>query len=280
MNYRHAYHAGNFADVLKHVVLAAILDHLGRKPSPFCYLDTHAGRGSYLLTAAETQRAGEYRDGVLRVLDAPLPPPPVARYLDLVRELGYEEGHLVAYPGSPRIALGCMRTDDRAALCELEPHEAAALRSELRGDPRAQIHARDGYEALKALGPPREKRGLVLIDPPYEAPDEFERLKAALTAALARWPAGVFVAWYPITHGDAAGRFLERMAATGIRGQLVVELCVQRDDTPGGLNGAGLLIVNPPWQLDQLLAATLPWLKERLAPAGRGRARVSWQVAE
>jgi 23S rRNA (adenine2030-N6)-methyltransferase len=280
MNYRHAYHAGNFADVLKHVTLVAILDRLGRKPSPYFYLDTHAGRGLYLLAAAETQHAGEYRDGVLRVVEAPLPPPPVARYLNLVRELGYEGDQLVSYPGSPLIALGCMRGDDRAALCELEPREAAALKSELKGDPRAQIHERDGYEALPALLPPREKRGLALIDPPYEAPDEFERLKAALSAALARWPAGVFAVWYPITQGDAAGRFLERMAATGIRRQLVAELCVQRDDSPGGLNGAGLLIINPPWQLDEILTPALPWLKERLAPAGRGRSRVSWQVPE
>ncbi|HXQ30924.1 MAG TPA: 23S rRNA (adenine(2030)-N(6))-methyltransferase RlmJ [Steroidobacteraceae bacterium] len=280
MNYRHAYHAGNFADVFKHVVLAAMLDQLGRKPAPYFYLDTHAGRGMYLLAAAETQRAGEFRDGVLRILEAPLPPPPVARYLELVRELGYEDEKLVAYPGSPLIALGCMRGDDRAALCELEPGETAALRGELRGDLRAQIHERDGYEALTALLPPREKRGLALIDPPYEAPDEFERLKAALSAALARWPAGVFATWYPITQGDAAGRFLERMAATGIRRQLVAELCVQRDDSPGGLNGAGLLIINPPWQLDQILAPALPWLKERLAPTGRGRSRISWQVPE
>ncbi|HXQ63852.1 MAG TPA: 23S rRNA (adenine(2030)-N(6))-methyltransferase RlmJ [Steroidobacteraceae bacterium] len=282
MNYRHAYHAGNFADVLKHVALLALLDHFGRKPSPYFYLDTHAGRGRYLITATETQRAGEYRGGVLRLLEAsqPQPPPVVARYLDLVRELGCEAEQLVAYPGSPLIALSCMRGDDRAGLCELEPGETAALRSELAGDPRAQVHERDGYEALTALLPPREKRGLVLIDPPYEAPDEFERLKTALCAAVARWPAGVFAVWYPIKHGDAAGRFLERMAATGIRRQLVAELCVQRDDSPGGLNGAGLLIINPPWQLDELLAPVLPWLKERLAPTGRGRSRVSWQVPE
>ena len=280
MNYRHAYHAGNFADVVKHVALVAMLDHLGRKANPYFYLDTHAGRGSYPLTAPETQRAGEYREGVLRVLEAPAPPPAVARYLDLVRELGLEGSLLVAYPGSPRIALACLRGDDRAALVESQPREAQALREELRGDHRAAVHERDGLEALLGLLPPREKRGLVLIDPPYEQPDEFDRLHEALCAALQLWPAGIFVAWYPIKHGGGAGRFLARMEASGIRRQLLVELSVQREDTPVGLNGGGLLLVNPPWQLDERLAAALPWLHARLAPDGRGRARVAWLVPE
>lgn len=280
MNYRHAYHAGNFADVVKHVVLVGALDYLGRKASPYFYLDSHAGRGSYLLTAGETQRAGEYRAGVLRILEADAPPPAVARYLDVVRGLGVEGSLLVAYPGSPRIALACMRGDDRAALVEAQPHEAEALREELRGDHRAAVHERDGYEALLGLLPPREKRGLVLIDPPYEQPDEFDRLHDALRAALRAWPAGIFLAWYPIKHGGAAGRFLARMQACGIRRQLLVELSVQHADTPVGLNGGGMLIVNPPWQLDERLTAALPWLHARLAPDGRGRVRVAWLVPE
>ena len=260
MNYRHAYHAGNFGDVLKHVALVAILEHLGRKPAPYFFLDSHAGSGSYPLTAPETARAGEYRDGILRLLGAPGPPPAAARYLELVGELGGEDDLLVAYPGSPQIALALLRPDDRAAFCELEPREAAALRALVRRDGRAAVHGRDGYEALTALLPPREKRGLVLIDPSYEAVDEFEQLELSLTAA--------------------AGRWLARMAATGIRSQLAVELTVERDDLPGGLNGAGLLLVNPPYQLDERLAATLPWLHRLLAAPGRGRWRVSWQVPE
>ena len=280
MNYRHAYHAGNFADVLKHVVLVGLLDHLGRKEAPYFYLDTHAGRGNYPVAASETQRAGEYRDGIVRLIDADGAPPAAARYVDLVRELGYEQGHLVAYPGSPRIAMALLRGSDRAALCELEPREADALRHLLKGDPRAQVHARDGYEALSALLPPREKRGLVLVDPPYEQPDEFERLERALVAAVDRWPSGLYAAWYPIKAGAADGRFLARMAGSGVRRQLVAELTIERDDSPAGLNGAGMLIINPPWQLDERLAAALPWLQRRLAAAGRGRCRVSWLVPE
>jgi len=280
MNYRHAYHAGNFADVLKHVALVAALEHLGRKDTPYCYLDTHAGRGDYPLGAAETQRAGEFRDGIAKLLEARDPPPAAARYLALVRTLGVEAGHLLRYPGSPRIALALMRATDRAALVELEPREADALRALTRTDGRAAVHERDGYEALVALVPPREKRGLVLIDPPYEDPKEYENLERALTTAIGRWPAGVYMVWYPIKHGDASGRFLARMAATGIRRQLAVELTVERDDLPGGLNGTGLLIVNPPFQLDEQLTAALPWLQRLLAREGRGRWRVSWQVRE
>ena len=284
VNYRHAYHAGNFADVLKHVALVAALDYLGRKDAPYFYLDTHAGRGHYPLAVGETQRAGEFRDGIARLLDAPSPPEPVAAYLEVVRSLGVEDGRLVAYPGSPRLAAALMRPQDRGAVCELEPKEAAALRAELKRDGRFAVHERDAYEALGALVPPREKRGLVLIDPPYEQPDEFDRLYAGLTAALQRWPGGVYAVWYPIKHGDAAGRFVARLAATGVRRQLVAELCVRPDDSPVGLNGAGMLFVNPPWQLDARLAEALPWLHRHLSPAGvtgrPGRWSVDWTVPE
>ena len=266
MNYRHAYHAGNFADVLKHVVLIALLDYLGRKPSPFFYLDTHAGRGWYPVDSAETQRGGEYRAGVLRLLgtDA-VPLGPVSRYLELVRSLGVEGDKLVAIPGSPLLALAAMRDCDEASLCELESREVLALRRSIR-DSRSHIHERDGYG--------------VLIDPPYEAADEFEKLKAALLVGLQRWPTGIFAVWYPITQEDGCSRFLERMAGTGIRKQLVVELCIQRDDSPGGLNGAGMLLINPPWQIDEYLAPALPWLLRQLNADGRGRSRVSWHVPE
>jgi 23S rRNA (adenine2030-N6)-methyltransferase len=280
MNYRHAYHAGNGADVLKHVVLLALLDHLNRKEAPYCYLDTHAGRGMYPLGAAETQRAGEFRDGISKLLGAEDAPPAIRRYLDVINRVGVEDGALVRYPGSPALALEVLRLQDRAVLVELHHGEASALKNALYRDRRAQVHERDGHEALLALIPPKEKRGLVLIDPPYEQPDEFDRLEQTLLAATARWPSGVYAVWYPIKHGEAAQRFLNRMAASGIRRQLVIELTHERDDLPGGLNGSGMLIINPPYQLEQTLSGSLPWLHSRLSPTGRGRHRMIWSVAE
>jgi 23S rRNA (adenine2030-N6)-methyltransferase len=280
VNYRHAYHAGNFADVVKHVVLLALIERLSLKPGALFFLDTHAGRGHYPLGSAEAERGGEWRGGIGRIAGAAGAPEAVARYLEQVARLGEQDGVLASYPGSPMLALAALRPQDRAALCELERAEASALRRALAGDARAHVHERDGYEALGALLPPAEKRGLVLLDPPYEAADEFERLATALIAATERWHAGVFCAWYPIVNGDADARFLARMQAAGVRRQLIVELCVERDDLPGGLNGAGLLIVRPPWQLDVALAPALEWLRARLAPADRGRARVSWHVRE
>lgn len=280
MNYRHAYHAGNGADVLKHVVLLALLDHLNRKEAPYCYLDTHAGRGLYPLGAAETQRAGEFRDGIAKLLGSEDAPPAIRRYLDVINRVGVEDGALVRYPGSPALALEVLRLQDRAVLVELHHGEATALKNALYRDRRAQVHERDGHEALLALIPPKEKRGLVLIDPPYEQPDEFDRLEQTLLAATARWPSGVYAVWYPIKHGEAAQRFLNRMAASGIRRQLVIELTHERDDLPGGLNGSGILIINPPYQLEQTLSGSLPWLHSRLSPTGRGRHRMIWSVAE
>jgi 23S rRNA (adenine2030-N6)-methyltransferase len=280
MNYRHAYHAGNGADVLKHVVLLALLDYLARKDAAYCYLETHAGRGMYPLGAAETQRAGEYRDGILKLLAAAAAPPAVQCYVDSVRHLGLEGDTLVRYPGSPALALATMRPQDRAVLAELQHSEANALRAAVARDRRAQVHERDGHEALIALTPPREKRGLVLIDPPYEQPNEYERLEQTLTAAYTRWPTGIYALWYPIKHGDAAQRFLNRMAVTGIRRQWVIDLTYERDDLPGGLNGSGLLIINPPYQLESTLKDSLPWLHAQLAQPGRGRYRMSWLVAE
>jgi 23S rRNA (adenine2030-N6)-methyltransferase len=280
MNYRHAYHAGNGADVLKHIVQIALLDHLTRKDSPLCYLDTHAGRGMYPLGAAETQRAGEFRNGIAKLLTAAGAPAAIARYLQLVQAIGVEDGALVRYPGSPAIALAALRDQDRAVLAELQHSEAAALKALVGRDRRAQVHERDGHEALIALVPPKEKRGLVLIDPPYEQPDEYTRLEATLVAAYNRWPTGVYAVWYPIKHGDAAPRFLNRMALSGIRRQLVIDLTWERDDLPGGLNGSGLLIINPPYRLEETLDGCLPWLHARLAEPGRGRHRISWLVPE
>jgi 23S rRNA (adenine2030-N6)-methyltransferase len=281
MNYRHAYHAGNFADVLKHVVLMLVLEHLQRKEAPYFFLDTHAGRGRYLLDSPETAKGGEFREGILRLRDWVNPPPAIVRFLELVRELGEEHGRLLAYPGSPRLAAALLRPQDRAVCTELERGEASALREEFRGDERIAVHQRDGYEALKAFLPPRERRGLVLVDPPYETQAaEFETLRASVPAALERWPTGMFAVWYPIKFGATVPRFHAAMAASGLRRQLIAELCIHPVDTRVGLNGAGMLLINPPFQLDEELRLLLPAMHRILAPAGRGGTRVTWLVGE
>ena len=279
MNYRHAFHAGNFADVLKHFVLVETLLRLAAKDAPLGFLDTHAGRGLYPLDDIAMQRGGEFRTGILPVLAAPAPPAALARYIALVRRLGGGDGALGAYPGSPLIAVDLLREQDRAAFCELEPLEAGALRAQLRGERRAAVHERDGYEALGALVPLPEKRGLVLIDPPYEDPLEFDRLARTLVQTHRRWPTGVYAIWYPVTRDGGAARFLAQMQASGVRRQLVAELMLRRPDSPVGLNGAGMLLINPPFRLADTLREGTQWLAGLLAP-GEGRARVEVLVDE
>lgn len=282
MNYRHGFHAGNFADVLKHVVTTAVVDYLAKKEAPFCVLDTHAGRGSYDLVAGQAERTREYEGGVGRLWSAAARgetlPPLTARYLQLVREfnrLRTNGDALSVYPGSPRLARLQLRAQDRIAACELHPEENALLKAEFRGDPQVQIHARDGWEALGALLPPKEKRGLVLIDPPYEAQEE-ELMQAAdaLLATRARFPGGVLALWYPIKERTTIERFHRRLRGTDKL--LIAELCVLDDDNRLQLNGSGMAIVNPPWQLDTQLAAELPWLWKNLSVAGSGRHSLRW----
>ncbi len=275
MNYRHGFHAGNFADVHKHVVMTAILDYLAQKESPFCVIDTHAGRGSYDLTAGQADRTREYADGIARLWQAPNAPPLTARYLQLVRAFNRERtGHekLSAYPGSPRLTRMQMRAQDRLIACELNPEECVLLKAEFRGDRQVAIHARDGWEALGGLLPPKEKRGLVLIDPPYEGQeDELKQAAEALKDAHRRFPNGVLMLWYPIKERITIARFHQRLLRANFTTALAVELCVWPDDARLHLNGSGLLIVNPPWQLNAQLRVELPWLWQHLSQTGQGR---------
>lgn len=266
MKYRHACHAGNFADVTKHVALVAALQRLTEKDRPLFFLDTHSGRGRY-------ETGNEAAGGIGRLQGAksaaPLPAS-VARYLEIVHAFG------PGYPGSPLIAQAMLRATDRAALCEIVATEAETLRREFRGDTRFAVHCRDGFEALGGLLPPAEKRGLVLIDPPYEETDaDFTRVVDALAETALRWPQGVLVAWYPIKQGAVAARFHRRLLDAGLGKLLIAELCVHPDDSRAGLNGSGLAIVNAPWKLDEDLRAAFPTLHAALAPDGAGRQRVT-----
>jgi 23S rRNA (adenine2030-N6)-methyltransferase len=271
MNYRHAFHAGNFADVVKHAVLARIVAYLQRKDAPLRFIDTHAGGGLYDLRGAEATRGGEWREGIARVLDAPLAPPArdlLAPYLDAVRACN-GAGELTAYPGSPALLRRWLRRDDRLTACELEPSAFAMLGRALRGDPRCKAIAIDGWTALSAYIPPKERRGLVLIDPPFEARDEYARLAAALSAAWRKWPTGSYLAWYPIKDAKDATDFVKRLTRLGIGAALRMELIVAAQPETTRLRGTGLIAVNPPWTLEREAKILLPALAGLLSGENR-----------
>ncbi|HET7931228.1 MAG TPA: 23S rRNA (adenine(2030)-N(6))-methyltransferase RlmJ [Rhodanobacteraceae bacterium] len=276
MNYRHAFHAGNFADVFKHAILLALLDALTAKDKPLCCVDTHAGRGSYRLDDAEALKTGEWRDGIGRLFDAARIPASLQRYVDAIRAANHGDD-LYAYPGSPLLAAQALRPHDELLLCEVQADETNALRALFRNDRRVHVHQRDGYAALGALLPPAQKRGLVLIDPPFEAQaGEFATIEAALAKAHTRWPGGVYAVWYPIKSHRSIAPFHRRMAAGPFKEVLVAELLVLPDDSPLRLNGCGMLIANPPWQLDAALAGMLPALRELLAQSPHAAQRLRW----
>jgi 23S rRNA (adenine2030-N6)-methyltransferase len=239
MNYRHAYHAGNFADCFKHALLVALLDSFARKPNAYFVLDTHAGAGWYDLNAAPSQRTAEAEIGIMRLLRSSSPA--LARYLGLVAEPGF-------YPGSPGLIRAVLRENDRLACCELHPEDAATLRRLFYRDPKVEVHDRSGWEALGALLPPRERRGLVFIDPPFEAQDEFITLIDGLRRGHGRFAHGVFAAWYPIKQLAAVRSFLSTLASSGMRDIISVELHLRETTTPERLNGCGLVVINPPYQ--------------------------------
>jgi 23S rRNA (adenine2030-N6)-methyltransferase len=275
VNYRHAFHAGNFADVLKHAVLVRILLHLRGKEAAFRTIDTHAGIGRYDLSGETPNRTGEWRNGIAKLFENPPPGEAaelIAPYLDLVRAQN-EAGELRHYPGSPAIIQALARPQDRMQFCELHPEDFATLRRNLR-DPRASITEIDGWTALRAYLPPKERRGLVLIDPAFEEPGEFARLADGLAEAHRRWATGVFILWYPIKDRDEAHRFERRMAGLQIARMLRAELSVGIQPKPEALHACGLMIVNPPWRLEDELKILLPALQAALAANGDGRYRL------
>ena len=274
MNYRHAFHAGNFADVHKHVVLLALLEHLHKKPKPFFFLDTHAGRGLYDLRSTEAQRGGEAQNGIGRIRRIDPPIAALDRYLAIVGSADK------TYPGSPLIAAEMLRENDRAVFVEKHPSEAAELETTVGYRKRVSVLAADGYAALKAQLPPKENRGLVLIDPPYENDTEFSDVARALLTALTRWSNGTYCVWYPIKPGSAELRFHRALVDAGIKKILALELSVLPHDSPLGLNGSGLVIVNPPYQLDEQMRALLPQLHRALVPEQTGGVRVEWLAGE
>jgi len=273
LSYRHAFHAGNHADVLKHAVLALLLTALKRKDKPFVYIDTHAGAGRYDLADPRALQTREFEDGIARWWTSASPV--LGTWLDCVRACN-PDGELRWYPGSPQIARSLLRPQDRMALFELHPTDHAALAAEFAGDPQVKVERADAHVQLKALLPPPERRGLVLIDPPYELRQEEALVVDLLVEAHRRWATGVYAIWYPILSRLAAQRFVERLAHTGIRRQLTIEYMPHGEDSTAGLKGSGMVIVNPPY----LLEAELETLTKLLGSGTEARSRLWWSVAE
>ena len=281
MNYRHAFHAGGFADVIKHIVLVRILLYLQDKPAPFRVIDSHAGAGIYDLTGDEARRSGEWLTGIARLMQARFSEatlPLVTPYLDIVRAFNPQRD-LKAYPGSPLIARALLRPQDRLTACEVEPKARKRLIEALRRDTQARVVDLDGWVALPAFVPPKERRGLVLIDPPYEQKDEFERMAAGFAQAFAKWPTGSYLLWYPVKSRRAtdnlARQVAEAVGAGAPAGKcLRLEFSVAPQTAGAGLISAGLLIVNPPWTLAGELKAILPELEKPLGQGGAGRFRL------
>jgi 23S rRNA (adenine2030-N6)-methyltransferase len=278
LSYRHAFHAGNHADVFKHMTLTLLLRALLRKEKPFFYLDTHAGAGRYPLGSTMAQKNREHETGIRRLWHEKSPPEAIAHYLEAVRTTNPAR-ELKGYPGSPRIARHFMRERDRMALCELHPSDARLIAHEFSGDRQVRVMQQDGYQAIKSLLPPVERRGLVHIDPAYELRDERKRVLEAVSEGYRRWATGIFAIWFPIQDRATADDFLRRFKRLGVAHALVAELGILPDE-PFRLNGSGMIIINPPWQLDQQLRSTLPWLWQTLSNAGQGGWRVTDLSAE
>lgn len=288
MNYRHHYHAGNFADVMKHAALVRLVRAMQRKSKGFLYVDTHAGRGRYDLASAARgdtlERKAEWPDGIGRLWTRAKLPEVLADYVGLVRDYDQKLGNLEAqprfYPGSPRLMRLLMRPQDRLALFEKQPTEATALRAEFARSSGVGVQTADGYAGLRGQLPPPEKRALVLIDPPFEGKDEFAHIVKTVADGLSRLPSAVFAIWYPLTERARVDVFFEELMALKLPPAFALELTIVGPDNGMKMKGSGLVVINPPWQIDRELTPMNSWLGEVLAQEPGGRASLRWLVRE
>lgn len=278
-SYRHIYHAGNFADVFKHILLIGLFESLQRKETGLCFHDTHAGIGLYDLHSEQAQKNREFEEGAERLLDVPGLPSWAQVYVDIIRAVNSGEA-LDYYPGSPMVARRLLRPQDAMVLTELNKADHALLKQGFTGDKQVAVHLQDAWQGLKALLPPRLKRGLVLIDPPYELKTEIADMVNGLRTANARWSSGIYAIWYPIFEDEFAEKLHKKIIATGIRKILDCHLIVRQPKEGGRMIGTGMLIINPPWQFDEHVKEILPWLQGRLAQDGNASHRVEWLVGE
>ncbi len=280
MNYLHSFHAGNFCDVVKHICLIGLIESLMKKKTPFCYIDTHAGAGCYDLFSEFSAKTKEYENGIEKVIQHANPPPLVKEYLRVVHQLNSKLtatkiSSLRYYPGSPLIAKQLLRGEDRIVACELHPKEYASLKEVFSGDSHVAVHHTDGYLGLKAFLPPKERRGIILIDPPFEDPDEFSTIARTLPVALKRFESGVFAIWYPIKEKAHVDKFHQAVKKSISQEAFAIELTIF-PDLPSHLNGCGVTIINPPWQFDETIKSTMQWVWQALSVNGQGELRTGY----
>lgn len=279
LSYRHSFHAGNHADVLKHTVQSLIIESLKEKEKPFLYLDTHAGAGRYKLSGEHSERTGEYLEGIARIWQQDDLPAELEAYISAVKALNHS-GQLRYYPGSPLIARHLLREQDSLQMTELHPSDFPLLRSEFQKDNRARVERTDGYTQLKSKLPPVSRRGLVLIDPPYEIKTDYQAVVTGINEGHKRFATGVYALWYPVVLRQQIKRMVRELQETNIRNILQIELLVRPDSDQRGMTGSGMIVINPPWKLEKQMENVLPWLHKTLVPAGTGSTSMTWVVPE
>ena len=280
LSYRHSFHAGNHADVLKHIVLMLILENLKLKDKGFYYLDTHAGVGRYQLSSDEAEKTGEYKEGIGRLWERTDLPEEISRYVDLIKHLNFGAKALRYYAGSPLIAAQLLRPQDRALLTELHPRDFPLLRNNFKEFKNVSVKCDNGFQQLKATLPPKERRGLVLIDPPYELKEDYDLVVKAAEEGYKRFATGTYAIWYPVVLRQQTKRIFKGLQASGIRKILKIELTVRPDSDQHGMTASGMAVINPPWTLENQMKAILPYLVKTLVPEGTGSWTVEWITPE
>ncbi|ABR74067.1 23S rRNA (adenine(2030)-N(6))-methyltransferase RlmJ [Actinobacillus succinogenes] len=280
LSYRHSFHAGNHADVLKHIVLMLIIENLRLKEKGFYYLDTHAGAGRYRLFSEESEKTAEFEEGIARLWSRDDLPPEVERYVEQIKRLNYGGKNLRYYAGSPLIAIQLLRPQDRALLTELHPSDFPLLRNNFKEYPNVTTKRDDGFQQLKATLPPKERRGLVLIDPPYELKEDYDLVVKAVEEGYKRFATGIYAVWYPVVLRQQAKRIVRGLEQTGIRKILQIELAVRPDSEQRGMTASGMIVINPPWQLEMQMKSILPYLTDVLVPEGTGSWSLNWITPE
>lgn len=279
LSYRHAFHAGNHADVLKHIVLLQVLEYMKQKETSFLYVDTHSGAGLYDLHSDWASKTSEYKTGISHLWQATDLPPELQLYIDMINQLN-PEGELKVYPGSPWIAYQSLRPYDKARLFELHPNEYTCLNENFVRQRNIKMDQSDGFQALNAVLPPASRRAVVLIDPPYEVKSDYQTVVSALKQACHRFNSGVYMLWYPVVNRKVIEKLERSLVESGIRNIQLFELAVQADTQASGMTASGMIVINPPWKLQQTMQSIMPWLQQKLCSSKGCGYRINQLVDE